>query len=177
MADAGADIIDVGGESTRPGAVDISEAEEIGRVGPVIEALSSAVPLPISIDTRKRAVAAAAADAGAHLVNDVSGFVFDAGLAPFCAEAGLPVCIMHSQGTPQTMQDNPRYGDVLLEAFDVLGNCAALLHELLQPVVQDVAEVVKGAVGAAQVKDHLLLVAEGVLALLQSLHEQIKGIP
>ncbi|MEQ9473453.1 MULTISPECIES: dihydropteroate synthase [Marinovum] len=126
MADAGADIIDVGGESTRPGAVDISEAEEIGRVGPVIEALSSAVPLPISIDTRKRAVAAAAADAGAHLVNDVSGFVFDAGLAPFCAEAGLPVCIMHSQGTPQTMQDNPRYGDVLLEVYDFLARQIAL---------------------------------------------------
>ena len=70
--------------------------------------------------------AAAAAGAGAHLVNDVSGFVFDAGLAPFCAEAGLPVCIMHSQGTPQTMQDNPRYGDVLLEVYDFLARQIAL---------------------------------------------------
>ncbi|WP_323767906.1 dihydropteroate synthase [Marinovum sp.] len=120
MAEAGADILDIGGESTRPGATDVPDGTEIARTAPVIAALSKAVTLPISIDTRKRAVAEAAAEAGAHLVNDVSGLTFDPGLAAFCAEAALPVCIMHSQGTPQDMQDDPRYDDVLLEVYDFL---------------------------------------------------------
>lgn len=120
MKTAGAAILDVGGESTRPGAAVVAEDEEIARTRPVIEALRADVGLPVSIDTRKLAVARAAVQAGAALVNDVSGFTHDAGLAPFCGKRGLPVCVMHAQGDPATMQDAPRYDDVLLDVYDFL---------------------------------------------------------
>ncbi len=120
MAQAGADIIDVGGESTRPGAALIDADEEIRRTAPVIAAIKSAHELPISIDTRKTAVARAAHQAGARLVNDVAGFTFCPDLAPFCADAGLPVCIMHAQGTPEIMQKDPRYDHVALDIYDYL---------------------------------------------------------
>ena len=117
----GADILDIGGESTRPGAQVVDIEDEIARTAPVIRALRTAgVTTPISIDTRKAAVAAAALDAGASIVNDVSGFTFDPDLAPLCAARGVPVCVMHAQGDPQTMQDNPTYDDVLLDVFDFL---------------------------------------------------------
>ena len=113
----GADVLDIGGESTRPGAADVTEAEEIARVVPVIAALSEA---PISFDTRKAQVARAALDAGAGLVNDVSGFDFDPALAQLVASTGVPVCLMHAQGVPATMQDQPSYDDVLLDVYDAL---------------------------------------------------------
>jgi dihydropteroate synthase len=109
-------IVDVGGESTRPGAREVPEAEERARVLPVIEQLSGAV----SIDTRKAGVARAALAAGAGLVNDVSALSFDPGMAAAVAEAGAPVCLMHAQGTPETMQDDPRYADPLLDVYDAL---------------------------------------------------------
>lgn len=115
--DDGADLLDVGGESTRPGAAEVSASEEIRRVVPVIAALKEAVTIPISIDTRKAAVAAAALGAGADLVNDVSGLTFDPELAGVVAAAGVPVVLQHSQGTPQTMQDDPRYADVVEEVI------------------------------------------------------------
>ena len=121
MQGQGADLIDVGGESTRPGALPVDPAEEIARTAPVIAALRGAgLGLPVSIDTRKAAVARAAIAAGATLVNDVSGFTYDDGLAAYCAADNLPVCVMHAQGDPQTMQANPRYGDVLLDVYDFL---------------------------------------------------------
>jgi len=120
MANAGADIIDVGGESTRPGAAQIANDEEISRTAPVIAAIKANLDVPISIDTRKTAVARAAHQAGAALVNDVAGFTFAPDLAPFCAEAALPVCIMHAQGTPEIMQCDPRYDHVALDVYDYL---------------------------------------------------------
>jgi len=121
LVDAGADIIDIGGESTRPGATLVPEDVEIARTAPVIAGLRAiGVTTPISIDTRKALVAAAALDAGANIVNDVSGFSFDADLAPLCAARGVPVCLMHAQGEPQTMQQNPTYDDVLLDVYDAL---------------------------------------------------------
>ena len=118
---AGADILDVGGESTRPGASLVPVDVEIARTAPVIAALRKAgVDVPISIDTRKAAVARAALDAGASIVNDVSGFTFDADLAPLCAAHAVPVCVMHAQGEPQSMQKNPFYGNVSLDVFDAL---------------------------------------------------------
>jgi dihydropteroate synthase len=120
MAKAGADMIDVGGESTRPGAALIPEDEEIARTAPVIAAITAELDVPISIDTRKTAVARAAHQAGVSLVNDVAGFTFTPDLAPFCAKAGLPVCIMHAQGTPEIMQCNPRYDHVALDVYDYL---------------------------------------------------------
>lgn len=120
MVTAGAAMIDIGGESTRPGAAEVPEAEEIARTAPVIAAIRARVDIPISIDTRKLRVASAAVEAGANLVNDVSGLTFDPMLAPYCAGEELPVCVMHSQGDPATMQDDPHYDDVLLDVYDFL---------------------------------------------------------
>ncbi|MBN2905743.1 MAG: dihydropteroate synthase [Rhodobacteraceae bacterium] len=120
LADA-ADILDVGGESTRPGAAEVPVEDEIARTAPVIAALRAAgLHLPISIDTRKAAVASAALDAGANMVNDVAAFTHDPALAAVSARAGVPVCLMHAQGDPQTMQADPRYDDVLLDVYDFL---------------------------------------------------------
>lgn len=116
-----ADILDVGGESTRPGAAFIPADVEIERTAPVIRALRNAgVRQCISIDTRKAVVAEAALDAGAHLVNDVSGFTFDDALTPMCATRAVPVCVMHAQGDPTTMQQDPTYDDVVLDVYDFL---------------------------------------------------------
>ena len=120
MVAQGATLIDIGGESTRPGAVEVPVAEEIRRTAPVIESVAKALDVPISIDTRKADVAREALDAGALMVNDVAGFTFDPALAPLCAARGAPVCVMHAQGDPETMQDDPRYDDVLLDVYDYL---------------------------------------------------------
>lgn len=123
----GADILDIGGESTRPGAAEVPVAEEIRRTAPVIRALREAgITTPISIDTRKAKVAEAALAAGADLVNDVAAFRFDPDLAHVVAAAGVPVCLMHSQGDPATMQQNPRYRDVSAEVYDHLAERIAV---------------------------------------------------
>jgi dihydropteroate synthase len=120
MAAAGADIIDIGGESTRPGARRVSEQEELERVLPVVRGLRQAVSIPISIDTYKANVARAMLDAGADIVNDISALRFDGGMAALVAEEKVPVVLMHMQGTPQTMQMDPHYGDVVQEVKDFL---------------------------------------------------------
>jgi dihydropteroate synthase len=119
MALDGAALLDIGGESTRPGAAEVPVAEEIARTEPVIAALRDA-GVPLSIDTRKAAVAQAALAAGAGIVNDVSALTFDAALAGVVAAAGVPLVLMHARGTPATMQDDPVYEDVLLEVYDWL---------------------------------------------------------
>lgn len=117
----GADLLDIGGESTRPGAREIPVPEEIQRTVPVITALRAAgLAAPISIDTRKAAVAEAALDAGADLINDVSALGFDPEMAPLARARGVPVCLMHAQGAPETMQNDPRYHAVLLDVYDAL---------------------------------------------------------
>jgi dihydropteroate synthase len=120
MAEA-ADVLDIGGESTRPGAAEVAVDEEVARTAPVIAALrDGGLTLPISVDTRKARVAQAALAAGAGIVNDVAAMGFDPAMAPVVAEAGAPVILMHSIGTPATMQDDPRYEDVLLDVYDFL---------------------------------------------------------
>jgi dihydropteroate synthase len=119
MVAAGAAIVDVGGESTRPGAASVWEGDEIDRVVPVIRQLSGG-GTAVSIDTRKAAVMETALAAGARLVNDVSALTFDPHSAGVVAASGAPVVLMHHQGDPQTMQDNPRYGDVLIEVYEWL---------------------------------------------------------
>ncbi|MEL6609175.1 MAG: dihydropteroate synthase [Pseudomonadota bacterium] len=119
MRDEGAEILDIGGESTRPGADFVPAEEEIARTRPVLEALK-AVAVPKSIDTRKAPVATAALNAGAAIVNDVSGLTFDADMARVVAESAAPVCIMHAQGDPKTMQADPHYDDVVLDVYDWL---------------------------------------------------------
>jgi dihydropteroate synthase len=112
LAEQGADILDVGGESTRPGAEAVSAEEELARVLPVVEGLSSG-DVPVSIDTSKLAVAEAALDAGAEIVNDVTALRAQPELAGLCAERDTEVVLMHMLGDPRTMQENPTYGDVL----------------------------------------------------------------
>jgi dihydropteroate synthase len=116
----GADLLDIGGESTRPRAVDVFAAEEIARVLPVIRGLVGEVDVPLSIDTRKSSVAQAAIDAGAEIINDVSGLEADPQMVAVAASTGAGVCVMHMQGTPQTMQDRPAYGDVVAEVHGYL---------------------------------------------------------
>ena len=111
----GADLLDVGGESTRPGAVDVPEAVELERVLPVVEELARTGGVPVSVDTRKAAVAAAALGAGATMVNDVSAGRHDPDLLGVAADAKVPLVLMHMLGTPATMQDDPRYDDVVAE--------------------------------------------------------------
>ena len=115
----GADILDVGGESSRPGAAVVPEAEEVDRVIPVVEAISARFPVPISVDTTKPEVARLALAAGAHIINDIRGLDDDA-LADLAARTGAGVVLMHMQGTPQTMQLDPRYDDVVREVRDDL---------------------------------------------------------
>lgn len=110
---AGADLIDVGGESTRPGALAVSDDEEMDRVVPVVEALADD-GVVVSVDTSKPSVARAAVAAGAEIVNDVTA-LGSPGMADYCAEAGVGVVLMHMQGTPRTMQADPRYDDVVVE--------------------------------------------------------------
>ena len=118
MARSGADIIDVGGESTRPGARAISPNEETNRVLPVIEELARSLPVHLSIDTSKAAVARRAIAAGASIINDVTGGRGDAAMLPLAAEKSAGLIIMHMQGTPETMQVNPTYHDVVSEVAD-----------------------------------------------------------
>ncbi len=120
MVGSGALIIDVGGESTRPGSLYVSVDEETGRVVPVIEAVRARWDVAISVDTRKAPVAAAALDAGADIVNDISALYDDADLAPLCAARGVPVVLMHKKGVPSNMQDSPWYDDCAAEVREFL---------------------------------------------------------
>ena len=115
LAAEGADLLDVGGESTRPGSEGVTAEVELGRVLPVIRGLREATDVPVSIDTSKAVVAEQAIAAGAAFVNDVTALRADPGMAGVVAEAGVPVCLMHMRGIPKTMQDDPRYDDVVAE--------------------------------------------------------------
>ena len=116
----GADIIDIGGESTRPGAEPVMLEEELRRTIPVIRELATRVRTPISIDTTKAEVARQALEAGAVIVNDISGLTFDPEMLEVCRLHDAGICLMHIQGTPQTMQQNPTYVDVVQEVIDFL---------------------------------------------------------
>ena len=122
MVREGADVLDVGGESTRPGARLVPENEELDRVVPVIEALAARFSTQISVDTRKPTVMRAAAAAGAAVVNDVSALTFSEDSLATAADLGLPVILMHAQGRPDSMQNDPRYGDVAAEVAAYLSD-------------------------------------------------------
>ena len=122
MISAGADVIDIGGESTRPGSSEpVTSEEEIGRVQPVIEALSQITDVAISVDTTKSEVAIAALEAGAHIVNDISALRFDFFIADAVAKAGAGIVLMHSRGTPATMHRLPPVADIMHEVTTSLG--------------------------------------------------------
>jgi dihydropteroate synthase len=157
----GADILDVGGESTRPNAAPVSEAEELERVIPVIKTLAQRVKIPISIDTMKPAVAQAALEAGASIVNDVAANRADDTMWKLVAESGAGYIVMHMQGTPQTMQLNPVYQDVVREVKEFFGERLGRLKAAgvaLEQVMLDVG------IGFGKTAEHNLQ----LLAALQS---------
>ncbi len=130
----GADILDIGGESTRPYGTPVESAEELGRVIGVIEGIKRQTNTPISIDTSKALVAKAAIDAGAEIINDVTGLTGDPDMVPLAVSTGCGICAMHMQGTPQTMQDNPTYKNVVGEILEYLrARKEALLSAGVEP--------------------------------------------
>ncbi len=129
MVEEGADIIDIGGESTRPGATSVPLEDEIGRVVPVIERLAAKSRVPLSIDTCKAEVAKRAIDAGADIINDISGLRFDNKMAAIAAGAGCPLILMHIKGTPQDMQVSPHYESLIDEIIDYLEEGIAMAIE------------------------------------------------
>ena len=120
MVEEGADIIDIGGESTRPGSKPLELEEELRRVIPVIESLAKEVDVPISIDTYKSAVAQRAIEAGAQIINDISGLHFDPSLAQVAAKEDIPLILMHIRGTPETMQKDVHYDSLFSEILQYL---------------------------------------------------------
>jgi dihydropteroate synthase len=157
----GADIIDIGGESTRPGAAVVSVEDERARVMPVIAALKGAAA-PISIDTRKAAIMREAVGAGAAIINDVSALSFDPEALAAAADTKAPVILMHAQGTPQTMQDNPTYKDALLEVYDHL---EARIEAAVAAGVAREGVIVDPGIGFGKTFDHNLALMEGVSLL------------
>ncbi|MCH2075538.1 MAG: dihydropteroate synthase [Rhodobacteraceae bacterium] len=161
LAAQGAHILDIGGESTRPGADFVEIEEEVARTVPVIEGLNALV----SIDTRKAAVAEAALGAGAAMLNDVSGLLFDPVMALLAARSGAPICVMHSKGDPKTMQQDPRYENVLLDVYD------ALEAQITMAEAAGVARsqiIVDPGIGFGKTLEHNLTLLKG-LSLLHSL--------
>jgi dihydropteroate synthase len=153
MAREGAAIIDVGGESTRPGSDPVPLEEELRRTVPVVEQAAAVAPAVVSIDTMKAEVARCALDAGAAMVNDVSALRHDRAMVGLVAERGCPVCLMHMQGLPKTMQDNPRYDDVVDEV------CAFLEERLHYAVAQGVQEsqvILDPGIGFGKTAEHNL---------------------
>jgi dihydropteroate synthase len=163
MAAAGADVIDIGGESTRPGARPVSADEESERVLPVIRALRGSVSIPISIDTTKSSVARAALAEGADIVNDISALGFDPEMAGLVAAAKAPVILMHMQGTPRTMQAAPRYDDVVREVRDFLG--ARIQYAMERGIERDKI-VVDPGFGFGKTLEHNLALLRGLPALV-----------
>jgi dihydropteroate synthase len=162
MAASGADIIDIGGESTRPGARPVSEEEELARVLPVVQGLRREVKVPISIDTYKSNVARAALDAGADIVNDISGLRFDTNMLSLVAAEKVPVVLMHMQGTPGTMQQEPHYNDVVREVRDFL---AAQLYDAMDAGVAPEAIIIDPGIGFGKTIEHNLQLLCGLPVL------------
>lgn len=159
MITHGASIIDIGGESTRPGAVLVDEDEEIARTAPVIKLLRAKTLVAVSIDSRKSRVAQAALAAGADIVNDVSGFTFDPALGPLCAAANAPVCVMHSKGDPATMQNEPVYDNVLLDVYDFLETQISMLVQAGFPRSRI---IVDPGIGFAKTQGHNLTLLQNI---------------
>ena len=153
MAEAGADIIDVGGESTRPFSEPVSADEEMNRVIPVIESLSREINIPISIDTYKSVVAREALSAGASIINDITALRGDPEMAGLASRQGVPVILMHMKGTPSDMQKNPTYDDLMGEIISFLMESArmAISHGIKKDMI-----IVDPGIGFGKTFDHNL---------------------
>jgi dihydropteroate synthase len=158
----GAAIVDVGGESTRPGSDGVDEAEELRRVVDVVAGIRAASGVPISIDTMKSGVAAAAIAAGATLVNDVTAGTFDPRIVDVVRDAGVDVCIMHMQGRPRPMQDDPRYDDVVREVGEHL---AARVDALVAAGIDPRRIAVDPGIGFGKTVAHNVALLAGTQAL------------
>ncbi len=164
MLEEGADIIDVGGESTRPGAAEVSTADEAARVVPVVDAVVSRTGATVSIDTTKAEVARAAHDVGAVIINDVSAMRSDPAMCDLVAETGAGIVLMHMLGNPRTMQTNPTYGDVVTEVRDALVGWAA---DALAAGVPDTCIVLDPGIGFGKTAEHNLQLLKGIPALCE----------
>ncbi len=153
LVEEGADILDIGGESTRPGARLVELEEELGRVVPVVKELARRTGVPLSIDTTKSDVARQAIDHGAQIVNDISGLRFDPEMLPLCQTNNAGIVCMHILGTPQTMQDNPQYDDVVREVNDYF---LERLHALEQAGIERSRVVLDPGVGFGKTAQHNL---------------------
>ena len=165
MRHDGADMIDIGGESTRPGADYVDVADEIARTVPTVTELRQEIALPLSIDTRKAGVAEAAVLAGADWVNDVSALSFDENMARFVVRSGAPICLMHAPSDPKTMQQHATYGNVLLDVYDYLAERIefALAHGIVREKI-----IVDPGIGFGKTLEHNLALLRG-LALFHGL--------
>lgn len=170
MADDGANIIDIGGESTRPGAEPVSLEEELQRTIPVIRRLATQLRIPISIDTTKAEVARQALDAGAEIVNDISGLTFDPDMLEVCRQADAGICVMHIQGTPQTMQHNPHYMNVVSEVVEFLQQ---QVDRCLMAGIPPERMCVDPGIGFGKTSDHNLELLKAVPRLQQDLQRPV----
>jgi len=161
LVNDGADIIDIGGESTRPFSDPVTVEEEIQRVVPVIEKLSKRVSIPISIDTTKAKVAKRALEAGASIVNDIGALRLDTDMASVVSEFGVPVILMHMLGTPKTMQDLPEYGDLIKEIKSFLSDAIKRAEKSKIPKTHI---IIDPGIGFGKTVDHNLF-------LIKNLHE------
>ena len=153
MVEEGADIVDIGGESTRPGSEPLTPEEELQRVVPVIESLSAKVTVPISIDTYKAEIARRALDAGASIVNDISGLRFDPGMAGVVSAYKVPVVVMHIKGSPRNMQQSPVYEALIPEILDYLRGSSAIA---LEAGVPEEKIIIDPGIGFGKTFDHNL---------------------
>ncbi|MCC7423176.1 MAG: dihydropteroate synthase [Planctomycetaceae bacterium] len=169
LVEDGADILDIGGESTRPNSEPVSEAEELRRVVPVIRELARHTSAPISIDTTKAAVAQAALEAGAAIVNDISGLTFEPAIIDVCRTMEAGVVCMHIQGTPQTMQINPQYDDVVR---DIRGWLSDRIAALKAAGIASERIVLDPGIGFGKTPEHNISLLSNVAAL-QSLGSPI----
>jgi dihydropteroate synthase len=149
----GADLLDIGGESTRPYSTPVSAEEELQRVMPVLQAVCRQTKVPVSIDTSKAIVAQAALDAGAEIVNDITGLAGDPAMIPLVRQSGAGICAMHMQGTPQTMQDAPQYENVVEEIFAYL---AARNQTLLAAGIEPARICLDPGIGFGKTHQHNL---------------------
>ncbi|MFM9043192.1 MAG: dihydropteroate synthase [bacterium] len=161
LAAAGADWLDVGGESTRPGSEGVSLDEELERVIPVVQALAgpNGPGVPVSIDTSKAEVARQAVAAGARMINDVTALRGDAGMPAVCAESGVEVCLMHMLGEPRTMQEDPRYDDVVAEVRDFL---AGRMQAAVEAGVAEEKILLDPGIGFGKTLEHNLALLRGL---------------
>jgi dihydropteroate synthase len=166
----GADVIDIGGESTRPGAQPVSLSEELQRTIPVVQALRGQLQAPMSIDTTKAEVARQALESGAEIVNDISGLTFDPRMLDVCREYDAGICLMHIQGTPQTMQQNPSYTNVTAEVIEFLQQ---QVDRCLMAGIRPERICVDPGIGFGKTADHNLQLLASVQRFQQELQRPV----